>query len=482
MSLDSFEFLLFLPVAFILYWMIPAKAVKGKNVMLVALSYAFYGYADWRFCFLLLAMTTCTYLAGRWMYRLQGGKYAKTVATSNVVLCLGVLGIFKYLGFFVQQIEMALGGGKSLLSLDEFATSLIVPLGVSFYCFMAVSYTIDCYRRKIEQQPTFLEFAAYLSFFPHLLAGPIDRGREMLPQLQTERTFSYDMAADGMRRILCGLFKKTVIADNAALMVNGIWGGYENANSLMLLFAAVLYSVQIYADFSGYSDMAIGVGRLFGLKMRANFAYPYFARNVSEFWRGWHMSLTTWFTEYLYIPLGGSRCGTLRTIVNTLIVFTLCGLWHGANWTYVAWGFLCGALFIPLLLFPSLKNRWKGVPTKAQPLQLVHILFTFALITLCWVFFRAPSITEAFGYLGAMATNLHEPFSKGLLGSGTNKPLFLLLVVLLVLVEWRNRHAEYPLASLTQRNTVIRWATYFALTFLIIYYTTESGAFIYQNF
>ena len=347
---------------------------------------------------------------------------------------------------------------------------------------MAVSYTIDCYRLKIEKEPSFLEFAAYLSFFPHLLAGPIDRGREMIPQLQSPRTFSYDMAADGMRRILCGLFKKAVIADNAAIMVDGIWGGYENANSLMLLFAAVLYSVQIYADFSGYSDMAIGVGRLFGLKMRANFAYPYFARNVSEFWRGWHMSLTTWFTEYLYIPLGGSRCGKLRTIINTLVVFTLCGLWHGANWTYVAWGFLCGALFIPLLLFPSLKNRWKGVPTKAQPLQLVHILFTFALITLCWVFFRAPSITEAFNFLVAMASNLHEPLSKALLGNVPFKPLFLLLVPLLVLVEWKNRHAEYPLASLAQRNTMIRWATYFVLTFLIIYYTTESGAFIYQNF
>ncbi len=357
-----------------------------------------------------------------------------------------------------------------------------MPLGVSFYCFMAMSYTIDCYRRKIEQEPTLVEFAAYLSFFPHLLAGPIDRGREMLPQLQSERTFSYDMAVDGMRRILCGLFKKVVIADNAAIMVNGIWGGYEDANSLMLLFAAVLYSVQIYADFSGYSDMAIGVGRLFGIKMRRNFVYPYFSRNVSEFWRGWHMSLTTWFTEYLYIPLGGSRQGKYRTIVNTLIVFTLCGLWHGANWTYVAWGFLCGALFIPLLLCPSLKNRWKDVPVKAQPLQLVHILTTFALITLCWVFFRAPSIADAFGFIAATATNLHLPLNKGMLGSGACKPLFLLLVVLWMFVEWRNRKAEYPLGTLAQRSTPIRWATYFALAILIIFYTTESGAFIYQNF
>ncbi len=347
---------------------------------------------------------------------------------------------------------------------------------------MAVSYTIDCYRRQIAEEPTFVEFAAYLSFFPHLLAGPIDRGREMLPQLRQPRIFSYDMAADGMRRILCGLFKKAVIADNAGIMVNGIWGSYEEVNSLVLVFGAVLYSVQIYADFSGYSDMAIGVGQLFGLRMRRNFAYPYFSRNVSEFWRGWHMSLTTWFTEYLYIPLGGNRRGTARTILNTLVVFTLCGLWHGANWTYVAWGFLCGALFIPLLVCPSLKSRWKGVPVKAQPIQLVHILITFALVTLCWVFFRAPSLADAFGYLAAMTQNISLPFDKGLLGTGTNKPLFLLLVLLLIFTEWRNRQSEHPLDSLGRKASWVRWASYLALTLLIIYFTTESGAFIYQNF
>ena len=349
---------------------------------------------------------------------------------------------------------------------------------------MAVSYTIDCYRLKIEKEPSFLEFAAYLSFFPHLLAGPIDRGREMIPQLQSPRTFSYDMASDGMRRILCGLFKKAVIADNAASMVDGAWNNYNGANSLLLVFAAVLYSIQIYADFSGYSDMAIGTGRLFGLKMRRNFAYPYFARNVSEFWRGWHMSLTSWFTEYLYIPLGGSRRGTGRTIFNTLVVFTLCGLWHGANWTYVFWGFLCGVLFIPILLFPGLKNRWKDVPVKAQPVQLVHILITFALITLCWVFFRAPNLTEAFSYLEAMAVNIHQPvFGANATGVVANKPLFLLLIALLVIQEWRHRNEDHPLASLSHRNIAVRWAVYLALIYLIIYFTTTNGgAFIYQNF
>lgn len=348
---------------------------------------------------------------------------------------------------------------------------------------MAVSYTVDCYRRQVAASSSFTEFAAYLSFFPHMLAGPIDRGREMLPQLRQPRSFSYDLAADGMRQILCGLFKKVVIADNVAVIVNNVWNGYSTTNSLLLILAAVLYSVQIYADFSGYSDMAIGVGKLFGLRMRRNFAYPYFSRNVSEFWRGWHMSLTSWFTEYLYIPMGGSRGGKMRTILNTLVVFTLCGLWHGANWTYVVWGFLCGALFIPLLLFPTLKSRWKGVAVCLQPMQLLCMFLTFGLITLCWVFFRAPSIQDAFCYLVAIVHNLHLPLAgKGVLGMVFFKPLFFLLLLLTVVVEWRGRTEEYPLAPLAGKQTLLRWSSYLVIVLLVILYSTESGAFIYQNF
>ncbi len=357
---------------------------------------------------------------------------------------------------------------------------MIVPVGISFYVFMAISYTVDRYKKVIAESPSLVDFCAYISFFPHLLAGPIDRGREMLPQLQRVRTFDYGMAVDGMRQILCGLFKKVVIADNVASIVNNAWTNYDKVNSVVLVMAAVLYSIQIYADFSGYSDIAIGTGKLFGLQMRRNFAYPFFSRNVSEFWRGWHMSLTSWFTEYLYIPLGGNRKGTVLTIVNTLIVFTLCGFWHGANWTFLVWGFLCGAMFIPLLLSSRLKTRWKGQPVRLDAANLTSMLITFTLITACWIVFRAPSMADAGEYVSATLTNIHQPLKLG--GHINFRALFLVLLMATVVVEWLGRNCEYPLAVLRTRSAGCQRVTYVVITLLVIMYATESGAFIYQNF
>ena len=348
---------------------------------------------------------------------------------------------------------------------------------------MAISYTVDRYKKVIAESPSLIDFLAYISFFPHLLAGPVDRGREMLPQLQRQRSFNYSMAVDGMRQILCGLFKKVVIADNVAIIVNNVWNGYTHTNTLMLIMAAVLYSIQIYADFSGYSDMAIGTGKLFGLQMRRNFAYPYFSRNVSEFWRGWHMSLTSWFTEYLYIPLGGNRKGTMRTIINTLIVFTFCGFWHGANWTFLVWGFLCGVMFIPLLLSNKLKTRWKGQPLRLDVANVMSMLGTFAVITVCWIMFRAPSMADACGYVESMLSNIHSPLNFSAYGGTIYcKPLFILLLLIALIVEWRGRNQEYPLALIQNRSVVTRRAVYVVMTLLVMMYATVSGNFIYQNF
>lgn len=480
MSLDSIEYIFFLPVAFALYWTVPARKNTLRNALLVVLNYAFYAFADVRFCGLLALVSLLTYASGRAMHTLWGGRRAKAIAITNVAVCLGILFVFKYYGFFASQIAPLIGADGSVGSTT---VSLVVPVGVSFYVFMAISYTVDRYKKVIKDCPSLTDFLAYISFFPHLLAGPIDRGRDMIPQLQRQRTFRYGMAVDGMRQMLGGLFKKVVVADTVAIIVNNVWNGYSQASTLMLVMAAVLYSVQIYADFSGYSDIAVGTGKLFGLQMRRNFAYPYFARNVSEFWRRWHMSLTSWFTEYLYIPLGGNRKGKARTVVNTLIVFTLCGFWHGADWTYMVWGFLSGVLFVPLILSPRMKKRWQGQPSKLDVANIVAMFVTFTAVTACWIVFRAPGMEDAAGYVCSMFTNLQLPFDISAYSSDAAvRTLSFLMLATMIVVEWRGRNCEYPLVLLQGKNVIVRRAVYVVIVLLVMLCVTSSDNFIYQNF
>lgn len=479
MSLDSFEYLLFLPLVFVIHWAIPQGNRCWRNLFIVVASYVFYAMFDWRFCGLLFATSFVTWLMGRWMHH---SRHARLIAAANIIFCLLVLCYFKYVGFFVSELSHLIGGNL-LGRLDMVTKKIVLPIGVSFYIFMAISYTIDRYKRLIQADPSLLDFLAYISFFPHLLAGPIDRGRNMLPQLQRERTFDYNLAVDGMRQILNGWFKKAVIADNLGVCVDSMWGGYEAYNSLILILVSVFYSLQIYADFSGYSDLAIGSGKLLGLRMQSNFSYPYFARNVSEFWRGWHQSLTTWFTEYLYIPLGGNRRGKFRTIFNTLVVFTLCGLWHGANWTFVAWGFLCGLLFIPLIVSTHLKKQWKDIPVSLTFKNLLAIGITFASITFCWIFFRAPSLEEACSFISCLFVNCTIPIQKeALSGLIPYKELFLPLLLLFVICEWKGRRKEYPLMMVSGHSIAIRWGVYLVLFLSIICLLTSNAVFIYQNF
>ena len=404
---------------------------------------------------------------------------AKFFCGANIVANLAVLGVFKYYNFFVGEFINAFFGGGA----ETWLLSIILPVGISFYTFSALSYTIDLYRGKISVAKNPVDVFAYLSFFPQLFAGPIGRASELMPQYAQKRVFDYALATDGLRQMLWGFFKKMVIADNCAKAVDTVWGDYTAFSGSSLLVVAVLYSIQIYGDFSGYSDMAIGCAKLFGIKISPNFRFPYFSRNVAEFWRRWHISLNTWFRDYLYIPLGGSREGKAKTIRNTLIIFAVCGFWHGANWTFIVWGIFHGLLFVPRLLRGT-KKKETGVVAENSAFPSLREIFqmgvTFALITIGWVFFRAPTIADAFA------------FFKHMLCSGTllSKPLVeissgrfpLRFIPILFAVEWFARRQEHALSRVPVKNIVLRWLAYFALGCVILKYDGGATQFIYFQF
>ena len=409
MLFNSVDFLIFLPTVFLLYWFVFQKNLTLQNLFLLAISYLFYGWWDWRFLSLILICSGINYLAGLALASHEEEKKRKLILVTSCILSLGLLGVFKYYNFFIDNFinAFALVG----IYLQARTLNIILPLGISFYTFKALSYTIDVYKRKLEPTKDIIAFFAFVGFFPQLLAGPIDRATNLLPQFYIKRTFEYDKAVDGMRQILWGLFKKIVIADNCATYVNQIFSNYETLPASALVLGAVFFSFQIYGDFSGYSDIAIGTSRLFGFSSMRNFSVPYFSRDIAEFWRRWHISLTSWFRDYLYIPLGGNRGTKYKVVRNTFIVFLVCGLWHGANWTFIAWGLINAIYFLPLLLLG--KNR-KNIDTVAQGKilpsikELFQMGITFALATLGWIFFRADSIGQAFAYIGNI-------FSKSLI-------------------------------------------------------------------
>lgn len=474
MQFISFEYLLFLPVAFVTYWQMPSQ--KLRNLVLLIASVVFYSFADLKMLFLLLAVCFMSYYVGKAITeKVKAGatKTARNYVVFAITVDVLVLGIFKYFNFFTTGFADLLSHFG--LHVDAFTLKIILPLGLSFYIFMAISYVVDCYRYKIDLNPTFLEFLTYFTFFPHLVAGPIDRGRLIIPQLQSKSSFTFEQGSDGLRQILWGLFKKAVVADTCSQVVDYVWAGMGSMSTTALIIAMILYSAQIYCDFSGYSDMAIGTGKLFGIQMMKNFDYPYFSRNISEFWRKWHMSLTSWFTEYIYIPLGGNRISRGRTILNTVFVFTLCGLWHGANMTFVIWGFLNGLLFIPLLLQKNPK-KYKNVAVDYKPMTLFKVLVTFILVTICWVFFRASSINEAFAFFNQLIFS-NVSFSK--------IPLLkfsILFVFVTLFIEWFQRNKEYGLVGIDKLYKPIRWLIYLGFIFVIIQFSLAEGSFIYQNF
>jgi len=452
-----------------------------QNLFLIVVSYIFYGWWNWRFLCLIAFTSLCSYSAGLLMekYRNEPRK-ARAVNVSNIVVNLLILGAFKYYDFFVTSFANLFLDGRT----EGLLLKVILPVGISFYTFQALSYSIDVYRGKIEPTRDVIQFFAYVSFFPQLVAGPIERATNLLPQFAKPRTFEYKAGVDGLRQILWGLFKKIVVADNCAVYVDQVFSTCQTQSGSTLLLAAVLFAFQIYGDFSGYSDIAIGTAKLFGIKLMRNFNVPYFSRDIAEFWRRWHISLMTWFRDYVYIPMGGSRCSKAKILRNTFVIFLLSGFWHGANWTFIAWGAYHALLFLPLIL--TGKNRkYRDVVADGHDLpswkELGQMLLTFFLVVMGWILFRAGSLHEAFSYYGRMVgpSLLSAPW---LMPKHFYVPLFLSIFVMII-VEWIDRKQDHGLSMNHVRSRFVRALIYLAISTAIALLDAGTGnQFIYFQF
>lgn len=485
MEFTSLSFLLFVPIFFALYWM-SAKRLRIQNMLVVAASYTFYGWWSWEFLWLLLATTVTSYSAGLLIDRQQS--HRRLWLTLCIVINLGILAYFKYFNFFVESLRSLLLSVTDPQA-DWFSIEVLLPVGISFYTFQALSYAIDVYRGKITATRDILAFASYISFFPQLVAGPIERSTSLLPQFLRHRHFDYAEAVTGLRQMLWGFFKKLVVADNCAFITTYIFGNIEAATWAELLLAAVCFTLQIYGDFSGYSDIAIGTARLFGIRLSRNFNLPLFATNIADFWRRWHITLTRWFTDYLYIPLGGSRHGAWRTVINILIVFTLSGLWHGAAWPFVVWGVYNGLLVAGYNVI-SRRNPLNTVRTAADDsgMRLTlsrtgRMAATFALVVIGFVIFRCETMADAVTYLSRLLTAD---------GSGTKWSILLGRVIqislaigfgaLMLVIEWTTRRREFALDLHGRFNTPVRWAIYLVTILAILMFNGVKSEFIYFRF
>ena len=481
MVFNSIEFAIFLPIVFLLYWFVFNKNLRIQNAFIVVVSYIFYGWWNWRFLFLIALTSFCSWGSGLLIQKYRDdGRKSKAISAANILFNLAILGTFKYYDFFATSFANVFLGGKT----DGILLRIVLPVGISFYTFQALSYSIDVYKGKIAPTKDIIEFFAFVCFFPQLVAGPIERATNLLPQFQKKRTFDYDQAADGIRQILWGLFKKMVVADRCALFVDKIFSSYQTQTGSNLLLGAILFAFQIYGDFSGYSDIAIGSSKLFGIKLMRNFKVPYFSRDIAEFWRRWHISLTTWFRDYIYIPLGGSRCSKAKIVRNTFIIFLVSGLWHGANWTFLAWGAYHAVLFLPLIL--AGKNR-KYTDTVASDRLLpsfretVQILFTFFLVVIGWVIFRSDTIGQAWDYLGGMCRweTLRACYLFFLQPDVRAKAAGALIMLL---VEWFNRKKEHGLSMIENTPWYVRYLVYLSIAVSILFMSGANQSFIYFQF
>ena len=482
MLFNSIDFAIFLPVVFIIYWYVTNHNLRLQNLLIVLASYLFYGWWDWRFLSLVMFSTTVDYLIGIQLTKEENTTKRKVFLWTSIIVNLGFLGFFKYYNFFVDNFTSAFTFFGSDIQVNTL--NIILPVGISFYTFQTLSYTIDVYRRKLQATNDFIGFAAFVSFFPQLVAGPIERATHLLPQFHRPRTFVYSDAVDGLRQVLWGLFKKVVIADNCAELANTIFNDAGSMNGSAHVLGALFFTFQIYGDFSGYSDIAIGVSRLFGFDLMRNFAFPYFSRDIAEFWRRWHISLSTWFRDYLYIPLGGSRGGLTMKIRNTFIIFIVSGFWHGANWTFIVWGALNAIYFLPLLLAKKNRNNMEIVAKGSympSAREFISILVTFSLTVFAWIFFRAENIGAAFDYISTIFSS--SLFEIPNLHARNKAIITLALLCFFVIVEWRGREGEYAIQNtLIQRGRFTRWAYYLSIIFLLFFFQGSKQEFIYFQF
>lgn len=481
MLFNSLNFAIFLPIVFILYWFVTNKKLMVQNSMLLLVSYIFYGWWDWRFTFLLLFSTLLDYYSGIKIQESSNDRIRKFWLVLSIGINLGFLGFFKYYNFFVVQFaDLLKNVGFSVNESSLMILKIVLPVGISFYTFHGLSYIIDIYKKRITARYNFVNYALFVSYFPLLVAGPIERATHLLPQIEVTRKFNYSLAADGLRQILWGLFKKIVIADNCAYYANMIFNDPGSYNGSTLFLGALFFTFQIYGDFSGYSDIALGTSKLFGIRLLQNFSFPYFSRDIAEFWRRWHISLSSWFKDYLYIPLGGSKGGTFMRLRNTFIIFLVSGFWHGANWTFIVWGLLNALYFVPLLL--SEKNRQhinivaegRLLPTLGDTLR---IGTTFILTVFAWIFFRAASVTQA----GEIITSI---FSTSVLQPLQILPKILILLLgFFMTVEWVGREGHYGLEKIGYRwPKILRWLFYCLLLVMIVMYSGSEETFIYFQF
>ena len=482
MLFNSIDFAIFLPIVFLLYWFVINSNLKFQNILILASSYLFYSWWNWKFLSLILFSTIVDYSVGLRLKTENDQTRRKILLWISVSANLGFLGFFKYYNFFLENFITAFSFfGKEI---QGNSLNLILPVGISFYTFQTLSYTIDIYRGKLEPTKDFIAFSSFVSFFPQLVAGPIEKATHLLPQFYIKRIFDYSKAVNGMRQILWGFFKKIVIGDNCAIFADQIFNNYKDMNGSTLVLGALFFTFQIYSDFSGYSDIAIGTSRLFGFELMRNFNFPYFSRNIAEFWRRWHISLSTWFRDYLYIPMGGSHGNTWMKVRNTFIIFIASGFWHGANWTFIVWGVLNAIYFLPLLLTNNNRNyltvvaQGKYLPTLKD---FFLMLITFGLTAFAWIFFRAENIGHAFHYInGIFSASLFEipNFSETSKACKT-----MIFVILFILIEWKGREGQYAIAHLGEKwKRPVRWAFYYAIIFAIFCFGGKKQQFIYFQF
>jgi alginate O-acetyltransferase complex protein AlgI len=478
MFFNSIQFAIFLPIVFILYWFVTNKSLKFQNILLLVSSYYFYACWDWRFLFLLVFSTFLDYYTGLKMFDAKTKDRKRFWFWLSVIVNLGFLGVFKYYNFFADSFAQAITGLG--FQVNPWTLSVILPVGISFYTFHGLSYVIDIYKNRISPERNFIDYGVFVSFFPLLVAGPIERATHLLPQIKTKRNFDYLKATDGLRQILWGLFKKIAVADQFAEPIKLIFDNHGTLSGSTLVIGAIMFAFQIYCDFSGYSDIAIGTAKLLGIDLLRNFSYPYFSRDIAEFWRRWHISLSTWFRDYLYIPLGGSKNGTWSKIRNTFIIFLVSGFWHGANWTFIAWGTLNAIYIMPSIILNTNRNNLDSV-AKGKYLPSLREVFsmgiTFIFVVLAWIFFRSQSISSALEYIVRIFSRSFLPLPQ----FGLWRVAF--LISFLVIFEWFNRGEEHGLAITGRRwHPIYRKLLYIVILFLIFLFGGGQQRFIYFQF
>ena len=467
----------FLPIVFIPYWAIPRNALRVQNSFVLVASYAFYGYWDYRFLSLVIISSVICYFAGLWIAKAEKQSNRKSILVVSVVLNLGILAFFKYFNFFVSSANDLL---ESIGSNGDLKTlHLLLPLGISFYTFKAITYIVDIYRKEMEPTKDAVAFFSFVSFFPTMIAGPIDKAKYLLPQFLKKREFSDPAARDGLRQMLNGFVKKLVIADNIAPITNDIFSNYAQYDGLTLLAGAFLFAIQIYCDFSGYSDIAIGTARLLGFSVTKNFNYPYFSRDIAEFWRRWHISLSNWLRDYLYVPLCGRKPSRWKKARNIVFTFAVCGLWHGANWTFVTWGVLLGLYFVPITVVRS--KRFLGTAGEGRKLpsfrELLAMLGTFSMVSLSWIFFKSETLGDAVKYITRI-------FSQPFIAESQKGFLFPMLFVsiLFLALEWVQRKRDFVL-EISNLHHILRWAIYYScIAIILLFSKSGNNEFIYFQF